>query len=180
MFGELVPIGGGDTIPLLKKSLTVGRRESCDICLRFGNVSGTHCQLSVDQGYWFVQDLNSQNGVKVNGVRVARKRLDPDCELIIAKHCYKVVYNPADLGANGPPPGDDEALIEAENAWNDNQARRARELLESTMPEHTGGVDLRGWEWHYLWRLSHSEVRSRDRSSVKVPNEMGLEASNSG
>jgi WD40 repeat protein len=47
----------------------------------------------------------------------------------------------------------------AEKAWNDNQIDHARELLESQMPELTGGVDLRGWEWHQLWRLSHSELR---------------------
>jgi WD40 repeat protein len=47
----------------------------------------------------------------------------------------------------------------AEKHWYENHARRARELLESQMPNHTGGVDLRGWEWHYLWRLSHSELR---------------------
>lgn len=110
MYGSLIPIGGGDPIPLLKTSLTVGRRENCDIVLRFGNVSGTHCQLSIDQGYWFVQDLNSQNGIKVNGARVMRKRLDPGCELAIAKQKYEVDYNPAELGANGPPPSDEEAL----------------------------------------------------------------------
>jgi serine/threonine protein kinase len=34
---------------------------------------------------------------------------------------------------------------------------RALELLESQLPEHTGGKDLRGWEWHYLNRLCHPE-----------------------
>ena len=48
MYGELVPVGGGDPIPLLKKSLLVGRRESCDIVLRFSNVSAHHCQLTVN------------------------------------------------------------------------------------------------------------------------------------
>jgi adenylate cyclase len=43
MYGELVPVGGGDNIPLLKPNLIVGRRESCDIVLRFANVSGQHC-----------------------------------------------------------------------------------------------------------------------------------------
>ena len=50
--GELLPVGGGDPIPLLKKSLLVGRRESCDIVLRFSNVSAHHCQLTLTGGYW--------------------------------------------------------------------------------------------------------------------------------
>jgi adenylate cyclase len=115
MFGELVPVGGGDTIPLLKKRLMIGRRESCDIVLRFANVSGQHCELSVDEGYWFVTDKSSRNGTKVNGVRLTstRKRLDPHDTLSIAKHKYEVRYSPMDqLGAVGPPPPDEEPLRE--------------------------------------------------------------------
>ena len=110
MYGELVPVGGGDTIPLLQPTLTIGRRESCDICLRFANVSGQHCQLVLENGYWFIQDLNSQNGTKVNGHRVVRKRLDPGDTLGLAKHKFTVQYSPVALGASGPPPGDDEAI----------------------------------------------------------------------
>ncbi len=47
----------------------------------------------------------------------------------------------------------------AQRAWDEKNVGRARELLNSLMPEHTAGVDLRGWEWHYLWRLTHSELR---------------------
>jgi adenylate cyclase len=111
MFGELVPIGGGDPIPLLKKTLMVGRRESCDVVLRFSNVSAHHCQLIVDDGYWYVKDLKSRNGVKVNGTRVQQKRLDPGDELSIAKHRYEVRYSPVDLGAIGPPPPEREMEV---------------------------------------------------------------------
>ncbi|MEQ8791679.1 MAG: FHA domain-containing protein [Pirellulaceae bacterium] len=110
MYGELVPIGGGDPIVLLKKRLRVGRRESCDIVLRFANVSAHHCLLSVEDGYWFVKDLNSRNGVKVNDTRLkgdGRKRIDPDDVISIAKHKYELKYSPAELGAVGPPPSDD-------------------------------------------------------------------------
>ena len=110
--GELSPVGGGDPIPLLKPTLTVGRRESCDIVLRFANVSGQHCQLTLENGYWFVQDLNSQNGTKVNGQRVMRKRLDPGDVLSMARHKYEVQYVPADLGATGPPPSDEEDITQ--------------------------------------------------------------------
>ena len=107
MYGELLPIGGGDPIPLLKTTLLVGRRESCDIVLRFSNVSAHHCQLTVNGGYWYVKDMQSRNGTKVNGQRVTEKRLDPGDELSIARHRYDVQYSPADLGAVGPPPPDD-------------------------------------------------------------------------
>jgi adenylate cyclase len=107
MFGELLPVGGGDPIPLLKKSLLVGRRESCDIVLRFSNVSAHHCQLTLTGGYWYVKDLKSRNGVKVNGSRVEEKRLDPGDSLAIARHTYDVQYSPVDLGAVGPPPAED-------------------------------------------------------------------------
>ncbi|MCA9153211.1 MAG: FHA domain-containing protein [Pirellulaceae bacterium] len=110
--GLLVPLGGGDNIPLLKDRLLVGRRESCDIILRFANVSAHHCQLSLENGYWFVKDMNSRNGTKVNGLRITRKRIDPGDTLAIAKHQYEMQYSPVELGASGPPPADDEVVSE--------------------------------------------------------------------
>jgi len=107
MYGELIPLGGGDPIPLLKKQLLIGRRESCDIVLRFANVSAHHCQMYINGGYWFIRDMKSRNGVKVNGISVQEKRIDPGDAVAVAKHKYKMSYSPSDLGAVGPPPADD-------------------------------------------------------------------------
>ena len=110
MFGELIPTGGGDPIPLMKKRLRVGRRDGCDIVLDFGNVSGHHCLLEIDEGYWFVRDLRSRNGVKVQGKRIlvgVRKRVDPNVEIYIAKNAYTIDYDPNSLGAFGTPPQDE-------------------------------------------------------------------------
>ena len=101
MFGELVPQGGGDPVPLLRKKLLIGRRDSCDIALRFPNVSSRHCELEMVDHYWMVRDLGSSNGTKVNGVRVRAKWLLPGDELSVAKHRYKVDY---DLAPDTPPP----------------------------------------------------------------------------
>jgi predicted component of type VI protein secretion system len=111
MYGELIPIGGGDPIPLpnpkRKKQLLIGRRESCDIVLRFANVSAHHCQLMNESGYWYVRDLQSRNGIKINDVRIQeQRRIDPGDIISIAKHKYRVEYEPAELGAVGPPPAD--------------------------------------------------------------------------
>ena len=114
MFGELIPTGGGDPIPLMKKRLRVGRRDGCDIVLDFGNVSGHHCLLEIDEGYWFVRDLRSRNGVKVQGKRIlvgVRKRVDPNVEIYIAKNAYTIDYDPNSLGAFGTPPQDEYCLL---------------------------------------------------------------------
>src|SRR5262245_59496352 len=93
--GELVPVGGGDPIPLIRPTLTLGRRESCDICLRFANVSGLHCELAYKDGRWHIRDLGSTNGIKVNGNRVQKKVLHPKDVITIAKRKYTIEYVPA-------------------------------------------------------------------------------------
>jgi len=92
--GELVPVGGGDPIPLIRPQLTLGRRESCDICLRFPNVSGIHCELYFKDGHWAIRDRNSTNGIKVNGIRVHKKTLHPQDTITIAKRHYTIDYVP--------------------------------------------------------------------------------------
>jgi pSer/pThr/pTyr-binding forkhead associated (FHA) protein len=90
--GELIPAGGGDAIPLIRETLSLGRRESCDIPLRYPNVSGLHAELSFKDGYWYIRDLNSTNGIKVNGTRVQEKMVHPKDEITIGKRGYVIHY----------------------------------------------------------------------------------------
>jgi pSer/pThr/pTyr-binding forkhead associated (FHA) protein len=90
--GELVPQGGGDSIPLLRSKMTVGRMETCDICLRLPNISKHHCELVFQDGFWWIRDLNSTNGIKVNGERVLKKVLRNDDTITLAKRVYKIEY----------------------------------------------------------------------------------------
>lgn len=111
IYGNLVPVGGGDPIPLLKEKLRVGRREGCDIVLNFANVSSHHCLMDIEEGYWFVKDLHSRNGVKVGGKKIVpglRKRIDPGSPVSIAKNHYTLDYDPNDNGAFGTPPQDEQ------------------------------------------------------------------------
>ena len=41
---------------------------------------------------------------------MTRKRCDPGVIISIAKHQYEIRYNPEELGAMGPPPGDDDQI----------------------------------------------------------------------
>lgn len=90
--GQLTTTGGGDPIPLLQARLVIGRREDCDICLRFPNISGEHCELTFRDGFWVLRDLGSTNGTKVNGERISVRPLRPGDEISIAKRRYIIQY----------------------------------------------------------------------------------------
>src|SRR5262245_34201300 len=90
--GELIPVGGGDPISLIRAVMTVGRRESCDVRLNFPNVSGVHCELTFREGYWYLRDMHSTNGTKVNGARVQEKLLHPNDKVTIGKKVYTIHY----------------------------------------------------------------------------------------
>ena len=106
MYGFLTPMGGGDPFPLTKQELVIGRHKSCDIPLNFTNVSGKHCKLVLSEGYWYIIDLHSTNGVKVNGTKVLDRRVDPGSIVSISKHTFKLRYDPEQNGATGLPPNE--------------------------------------------------------------------------
>jgi WD40 repeat protein/serine/threonine protein kinase len=47
----------------------------------------------------------------------------------------------------------------AQQAWDAENIQRVRQLLDGLRPA-PGREDLRGFEWYYLWRLSHREIAS--------------------
>jgi len=134
MYGELVPTGGGDPIPLLKQRLVIGRRPICDIFLQYQNISSQHCEMEIQNGYWHIQDLGSSNGIKVNGVRCESKFLFPGDEVSIARHKYEVVYEPA---SDALPPVDDDPFSVSLMEKAGLVRKKRRKKAESS---HTGDI----------------------------------------
>ncbi len=104
VWGELVPLDGGSPIPLTKRRLSIGRDASCDIVLSYSDVSAHHCLLYNYCGWWYVKDLKSVNGVRINKKLVDQKRIAPGATLAVATHQYEFRYSPWDLGAEGITP----------------------------------------------------------------------------
>ncbi len=52
------------------KSFRIGRTEENDICIKNEYVSRHHLEVSCANGQWSARDLNSSNGVFINGKRV--------------------------------------------------------------------------------------------------------------
>ena len=68
-------VAGGRRHEITKRVTVVGRSQGCDIRLADANISRRHAELR-QQGtaYWIV-DLDSTNGIEVNGARVERAKL---------------------------------------------------------------------------------------------------------
>jgi WD40 repeat protein/tRNA A-37 threonylcarbamoyl transferase component Bud32 len=47
----------------------------------------------------------------------------------------------------------------AQQEWGNGNLAHMRELVDACIPQEAGEKDLRGWEWHYLNRLRHGELR---------------------
>lgn len=59
-------------------SVLIGSAAACDMVLAERGVSREHCRIGVRQGKWFIEDLNSTNGVLLDGVRVSKLAPLPD------------------------------------------------------------------------------------------------------
>jgi pSer/pThr/pTyr-binding forkhead associated (FHA) protein len=61
-------------------------------------VSAKHCLLELRDGIWFVFDLASRNGIRINGVKCQEGRVLPGNTLSVAECCFHLVY--ADAAAD--------------------------------------------------------------------------------
>ena len=67
----------------LKGELTVGRTEGNDLVLNHPSVSRRHARFDPRDEHWWIVDLKSTNGVKVNGNLVAEAQVNPGDKILI-------------------------------------------------------------------------------------------------
>lgn len=62
--------GKTTVVPLIREEITIGRKEGNTIRLTERNVSRRHARILRSNGHVAIEDLNSYNGVRVNGSRI--------------------------------------------------------------------------------------------------------------
>src|SRR5689334_350158 len=72
MFKLVIQDDEGKTtvVPLIRDEITIGRKEGNTIRLTERNVSRRHARILRQNGAVSIEDLNSYNGVRVNGTRI--------------------------------------------------------------------------------------------------------------
>lgn len=66
----------GTDVPLQRDRVSVGRLSSCDVPLPDSTVSREHAAVVRRGDTWWVVDLGSTNGTRVNGVQAAEQPID--------------------------------------------------------------------------------------------------------
>jgi predicted component of type VI protein secretion system len=98
---RLVLQPGGLCIELTKPDMLVGRHSTADVRLSLPDISRRHCRFVFTEGCWRVLDLNSLNGVFVNGERLQDATIFQGDRLRIGSLTFE-----ADLGHDEvPSPG---------------------------------------------------------------------------
>ncbi len=67
---RLLVLPQGRVVELGKPAVLVGRHTDADLRLAYPEVSRRHCRLVFEDGLWHVHDLDSLNGIFVNGERM--------------------------------------------------------------------------------------------------------------
>jgi predicted component of type VI protein secretion system len=126
MPAQLLALTDGPSIVLDKPILLLGRHPECDIQIDSRKVSRRHCCIAQVADYLVVRDLDSTNGIRINGARVQEGKLRHGDELTIGNNRYQVSWDDGapqpeaslmkrELAPAVPPsnPGDDDELLES-------------------------------------------------------------------
>jgi predicted component of type VI protein secretion system len=129
MPAQLVALNDGPSILVDKPILLLGRHPECDIQIESRKISRRHCCIAQVDDHLVVRDLDSTNGIRINGVRVVEGQLHAGDELTVGNHRYQVTWGDEPAGprpvaaaapaprpspkAVPPPAEDDDELLEA-------------------------------------------------------------------
>jgi pSer/pThr/pTyr-binding forkhead associated (FHA) protein len=78
-----------------KQRIVLGRSRDCDIQLADPNVSRRHAELRQEGATFWIVDLESTNGVEVNGKRVKRAKLDDGDTFTVGSTDVRFAREPA-------------------------------------------------------------------------------------
>ena len=99
--------------PLADSEVAIGRRDGNTIRLMERNVSRRHARLSRLNGSVFIEDLDSYNGIRINGERITGKYEVKEGDLVEIGD-YHLALQRTEMQDDAPPPS---ASQEKEGQW---------------------------------------------------------------
>ncbi len=85
-----------------KSILLIGRHAECDVQLESSKISRRHCFLALVNQRLFIRDLESTNGLRVNGEKVDESELRDGDELWIGNLRFRVAWEQSSIPVKSP------------------------------------------------------------------------------
>lgn len=96
-----------------RELVTIGRSKNCTYCIADSNLSSKHCQIYLADGCLYIEDLDSKNGILLNGIKVTKEKIYLSDVLNIGSVILSVdrfKLNPDSIEILTAPQNDDRAL----------------------------------------------------------------------
>lgn len=123
--------GDGEREVGLAAGSTLGRTSDNEIQLKIPEASRQHCRFTEEQGSWFIEDLGSSNGTKVNGRKVTKFELQDGDVIAVGNTSLKFL----DIDAG---PSEEEEIAIEEESWGDDEISLEQRVF---VVLHGGGRD---------------------------------------
>lgn len=119
--------GRKTVIPVVRDEITIGRNDANIVRLTEKNVSRKHGRLLRDQGHFYIEDLDSFTGIRVNGEKIKGRHLVREGDLIqISEYDLSLQASPDEK----PPP---EEAKPASLGDDDDEATLVRKKMQEAV-----------------------------------------------
>jgi pSer/pThr/pTyr-binding forkhead associated (FHA) protein len=167
--------GRKTVVPVVRDEITIGRNDQNMVRLAEKNVSRRHGRLLREEGHYYIEDLNSFTGIRVNGEKIAGKRLIHSGDLIqISEYDLILMTGPEEKPGAQLINGDEEPAVKQAPAEEkapeaDAEAKtKAEAELQARRLAETATIrlsDLRG---------QSEEIAAQDVPEDKRPKLVGI------
>src|SRR5215831_17271186 len=90
------PSGHRSSVPIRGYPFRIGRQADNQLVMRDNRASRVHAQIVLEQGEYWLEDLNSRHGTFVNGARIQRHKLQDSDRIEFGMiDSYQLIFVPA-------------------------------------------------------------------------------------
>jgi pSer/pThr/pTyr-binding forkhead associated (FHA) protein len=93
-------MGTNEDIPLISRSVTLGRTPNCEIVIDSSEASRQHARITLEHGRLTLEDLGSTNGTRLNGRRISQPEVLGGGDIIVIGQTHLMVVAPGSAEHN--------------------------------------------------------------------------------